>query len=301
MVKGIVLAGGTGSRLHPLTHAISKQLLPVYNKPMIYYPISVLFAAGIREILIITSTQEKELFQKLLGDGSRFGAHFEYATQQRPEGIAQSFLIAESFIGDSDVCLILGDNIFYGAGLGDLLKKSIQCHRGATLFGYRVNDPERYGVVQFDSSGLIESIEEKPKHPKSQIAITGLYLYSCDVCQKAKTLRPSSRGELEITDINNLYLHEKKADITILGRGFTWLDTGTFDSLIQASEFVQVIESRQGSLIASLEEIALHNKWVSPEDVMLVCEKYEKNDYGRLLKRAVLEYVDKKEKQHAGS
>lgn len=299
-MRGIVLAGGTGSRLYPLTHVVSKQLLPVYNKPMIYYPLSVLFCAKIREILIITAPQELHLFQQMLGDGSKWGVHFEYAVQPKPEGIAQAFLIGKKFIQNSRVCLILGDNIFHGDQLPNLLHQAIRQHEGATLFGYQVKDPERYGVVSFDQKTSVISIEEKPQKPKSQVAVTGLYFYDNDVSAVANTLRPSARGELEITDINNYYLNQGKTKVHTLGRGFAWLDTGTFDSLLQASEFVQVLEQRQGNLIACLEEIALTNGWISTSQALAICEQYSKNDYGRALRRMIEEYLSQ-EPRHAST
>lgn len=295
-MKGIVLAGGTGSRLHPLTHVLSKQLMPVYNKPMIYYPLSVLFLANIKEILIITTPQDLPNFQKLLGDGSRWGVKFEYAIQQEPAGIAQAFLIAEDFIDDEPVSLILGDNIFHGAQLRALLEFAIRHHKGASLFGYSVRDPQRYGVVTFDENGRVLDIEEKPTLPKSQHAITGLYIYDGDVCSMARLLKPSSRGELEITDLNNLYLKQGRAKVHLLGTGYAWLDTGTFESLLQASEFVHVLENRQGNLISSLEVIAWQNGWITGEQALAICDLYGKNDYGASLRRIILEYQRLEEK-----
>lgn len=298
-MKAIILAGGAGTRLHPLTHCVSKQLLPLYNKPMIYYPLSVLMLAEIRDILIICTPQDKILFQRLLKDGSQWGMNFSYATQQEPNGIAQAFLIGADFIGQEPVCLILGDNIFHGNHLGDLLKDSIQRHEGATIFGYRVKDPERYGVVEFDSYNQVVHIEEKPKSPKSNVAVTGLYMYDADVVEKAKALRPSARGELEITDINNLYLEENRVRVEVMGRGMAWLDTGTFDSLLQAAHFVQVFEERQGALVASPEEIAMENEWISPQEVLKISQMYGKNDYGRALAHTACEYIKRMESSYA--
>jgi glucose-1-phosphate thymidylyltransferase len=282
-MKGIVLAGGSGTRLHPLTLGISKQLLPIYNKPMIYYPISVLMLAAIRDILIVSTPDDLPLFKKLLGDGSQFGVSFSYAEQTQPNGLAEAFIIGESFIGNDSVCLILGDNIFYGNHLVPLLKSAAEKKVGATLFGYEVKDPERYGVIEFDEQDTIISIEEKPKHPKSSIAVTGLYFYDNQVVSFAKRLKPSPRGELEITDINKEYLSRKQASVHIMGRGFTWLDTGTYESLLQASHFVQVIEERQGLQIASLEEVAYHQGFIDRNQLRRLGEKLGKNSYGRYL------------------
>ena len=282
-MKGIVLAGGSGTRLHPLTLGISKQLLPIYNKPMIYYPLSVLMLAKIREILIISTPEDLPLFKRLLGDGSQFGVEFSYAEQPKPNGLAEAFIIGEEFIGDDSVCLILGDNIFYGSHLGPLLADAREKKVGATLFGYEVRDPERYGVVDFDEKGNILSIEEKPKKPKSNIAVTGLYFYDNQVVDIAKNLKPSARGELEITDVNLEYLRRKQASVHIMGRGFTWLDTGTYESLMQASHFVQVIEERQGLCIASLEEIAFHQQYINKSQLKMLGEKLGKSNYGKYL------------------
>ena len=261
--KGIVLAGGSGTRLHPITKAVSKQLLPVYDKPMIYYPISVLMLAGIKEILVITTPEDNKSFQRLLGDGSDFGIEIKYVIQSSPDGLAQAFLIGEDFIDDSNIALVLGDNIFYGQNFTDNLKNATSKDKGATIFGYQVKDPERFGVVNFDTNGNIVSIEEKPEIPKSNYAITGLYFYDNDIVTIAKSIKPSARGELEITDINNAYLERGELAVEFLRRGFTWLDTGTHDSLLDASQLVQTIEHRQGLKIACLEEIAFHQGWIS--------------------------------------
>lgn len=282
-MKGIVLAGGSGTRLHPITLGITKQLLPVYNKPMIYYPLSVLFLANIKDILIITTPEDLPLFQKLLGDGSQFGAQFSYAPQPRPNGLAEAFIIGEEFIGKDPVCLILGDNIFYGANLSPLLMQARSKKEGASLFGYEVKDPERYGVVEFDANRKVISIEEKPRHPKSNVAVTGLYFYDNDVIRIAKNLKPSARGELEITDVNQAYLEKGNAAVHLMGRGFTWLDAGTYDSLMQASQFVQVIEERQGHCIASLEEIAYNQNFISQAQLKILGERLGKSLYGRYL------------------
>lgn len=282
-MKGIVLAGGTGSRLHPLTLGVTKQLLPVYNKPMIYYPLSVLFLAGIREILIIAMPRDIPLFERLLGDGSEIGVNFSYAAQPTPGGIAEAFLIGKKFIGNDPVCLILGDNIFYGSQLGELLREAGKQKEGASLFGYEVKDPERYGVVEFDSCGKALSIEEKPLNPKSRTAITGLYFYDNDVVSIAHALVPSKRSELEITDVNNEYLKRGKATVHVMGRGYAWLDAGTYESLMQASQFVQVIEERQGHSVAAIEEIAYLNGWISYPQLQSLGTKLGKSAYGRYL------------------
>lgn len=285
-MKGIILAGGSGTRLHPLTLAVSKQLMPVYDKPMIYYPISVLLLAGITEILIITTAEDQISFQRLLGDGSDLGVKFEYCVQPRPEGIAQAFLLAESFIGNSDVCLVLGDNIFFGHGLPELLTAAVDnlvVHRQATVFGYRVSDPERYGVVSFDSAGKVLSIEEKPHQPKSKFAVTGLYFYPNDVIAKAHTITPSARGELEITSVNQSYLAQQRLHVMLMGRGFAWLDTGTHESLLEASAYIETLEKRQGLKVACLEEIAFEMGYINREQLLKLAEPLSKNQYGQYL------------------
>lgn len=279
-MKGIVLAGGSGTRLHPLTLGVSKQLLPVYNKPMIYYPISVLMLAGIRDILIITTPEEEFLFKRLLKDGSDLGVTFTYAVQAKPNGLAEAFIIGKEFIGKSSVCLILGDNIFYGNHLGDLLAKARDKKVGATLFGYEVKSPERYGVVEIDSEGNALSIEEKPKHPKSNIAVTGLYFYDNHVVDIAHNIKPSHRGEIEITDVNCEYLKRGQVTVNVMGRGFAWLDAGTYDSLMQAGQFVQVIEERQGHSIACLEEVAYRQNFIDKVQLKKLGESLGKSGYG---------------------
>jgi glucose-1-phosphate thymidylyltransferase len=285
--KGIVLAGGSGTRLHPLTRGVSKQLLPVYDKPMIYYPISVLMLAGIKEILVISTPEDIAGYQRLLGDGSKFGIEIEYAIQPSPDGLAQAFIIGENFIGNSNVSLVLGDNIFYGQSFSENLRSAIEKENGATIFGYHVKDPERFGVVDFDTYGKVLSIEEKPIAPKSNYAITGLYFYDNDVIQIAKSIKPSSRGELEITDVNKEYLAKGSLEIELLGRGFAWLDTGTHDSLMEASQFVQTVEHRQGLKIACLEEIAFYNGWLSRDDLLISSDVLAKTSYGRYLTKIV--------------
>lgn len=279
-MKGIVLAGGSGTRLYPLTLVTSKQLLPVYDKPMIFYPLSTLMLAGIRDILIISTPQDLPNFERLLGDGSRYGMHLSYREQPSPDGLAQAFIIGEEFIGDDRCAMILGDNIFYGAGLTAHLRKAVKQEKGATVFGYYVDDPQRFGIVEFGTDGKAVSIEEKPQNPKSNYAVTGLYFYDKKVCERAKALKPSARGELEITDLNRIYLEEGTLNVITLGRGYAWMDTGTMDSLSEAAEFVRVIESREGIQISALEEIAFQNQWISKDTLIKAANSYGKSPYG---------------------
>ncbi len=284
-MKGIVLAGGAGTRLHPITLGVSKQLLAVYDKPMIYYPISVLMLAGIRDILIITTPEDQASFQRLLGDGSRYGVNFTYAVQPKPEGLAQAFIIGKEFIGNDNVALVLGDNIFYGAHLSRLVKAAAERKAGATVFGYYVCDPERFGVVEFDKAGNAVSIEEKPQNPKSNYAVTGLYFYDNDVVKIAESIKPSARGELEITAVNNAYLEQGKLHVETLGRGYAWLDTGTHQSMLEAANFIHTIETRQGLQVACLEEIAFENRWLTADELRNNIKDMLKTDYGKYLMR----------------
>ncbi|MGN1318749.1 MAG: glucose-1-phosphate thymidylyltransferase RfbA [Lachnospirales bacterium] len=286
-MKGIILAGGSGTRLYPLTMVTSKQLLPVYDKPMIYYPLSTLMLAGIRDILIISTPTDLPNFERLLGDGSKLGINLSYKVQPSPDGLAQAFLIGEEFIGDDSCAMVLGDNIFYGSGLSKHLKEAAKKEKGATIFGYYVNDPERFGIVEFDENGKAISIEEKPENPKSNYCVTGLYFYDKTVVKKAKEVKPSKRGELEITDLNKMYLNEGTLDVVTLGRGYAWLDTGTVDALNEASEFVKVVEGRQGIMISAVEEIAYKNGWIDKEKLLESAKMYGKSAYGAHLRKVV--------------
>lgn len=280
-MKGIILAGGSGSRLYPITQGISKQLLPIYDKPMIYYPLSVLMLSKIKEVLIISNPEYIDLYKNLLGDGSKLGMKFEYKIQEKPRGISDAFIVGEGFIGNDDICLILGDNVFYGQGFVPKLEKASNNKSGATIFGYYVNNPKEFGVVEFDDDGKVISLEEKPEHPKSHYAIPGLYYYDNSIVERAKNLKPSKRGELEITDLNREYLNEGKLHVELLGRGFAWLDTGTYDGLANASDFVRTIQNRTGLYVACIEEIAYKNGWISKEEFKAIGHEYEKTEYGQ--------------------
>jgi len=282
-MKGILLAGGSGTRLHPVTKGVSKQLLPVYDKPMVYYPLSVLMSAGINEVLLISTPTDLPAYQRLLADGSQFGIHIQYAEQKAPNGLAEAFLIGEEFIGQDPVCLVLGDNIFYGEALNDLMEEAVQQSDRATVFGYTVKDPQRYGVIDFDASGKALSIEEKPKHPKSDKAVVGLYFYPNEVVEIAKHLKPSARGELEITAVNQAFLESGKLQVKLLGRGFAWLDTGTHESLIEAGQFIHTVEKRQGLKVACLEEIAFQKGWISRNQLLTLAKDLSQTEYGQYL------------------
>lgn len=288
--KGIVLSGGSGTRLYPLTHSVSKQLMPVYNKPMIYYPISTMLLSGIQDICIISTHRDTPLFKQLLGDGSQWGCSFTYKVQENPEGIAQAFIIAEDFIKDHNTCLVLGDNIFFGHGMDKSLDEAIAKEKGATIFGYRVTDPHRYGVVEFNEQNEVLSIEEKPEKPKSSYAVTGLYFYDNQIADIAKSIKPSARGELEITDVNNIYLQQEELNVALLGRGIAWLDTGTHNSLMAAANFVQAVETRQGLLVACPEEIAWRKGYINSEDVLRLAHPLEKTSYGQYLKNLITDF-----------
>ncbi|WP_143461869.1 glucose-1-phosphate thymidylyltransferase RfbA [Levilactobacillus enshiensis] len=284
-MRGIILAGGSGTRLYPVTLGVSKQLVPVYDKPMIYYPLSVLMLAGIRDILIITKPQDQAQFENLLGDGSQLGIHLEYAIQEKPNGLAEAFIIGKTFIGNESVCLVLGDNIFYGSGLSTLLQKSAQLKQGASVLGYQVTDPERFGVVSFNDQHEVVSIEEKPQAPKSNYAVTGLYFYDHNVVDIAENMRPSRRGELEITDVNKWYLDHHALNVTLLGRGYAWLDTGTHDSLLAAASFISTIQCRQNLKIAAIEEVAYRMHYINAQQLAALAHRFDKNDYGQYLLR----------------
>lgn len=288
-MKGIILAGGSGTRLYPITKGISKQLIPVYDKPMIYYPLSTLMLAGIRDILVISTPEYTPLFESLLGDGSDFGINLSYKVQEHPNGLAEAFILGKEFIGSDSVCLILGDNIYYGSGLSKQLQEAAKKEDGATVFGYHVNDPERFGVVEFDENMHALSIEEKPEHPKSNYAVTGLYFYDNDVVEIAENLKPSDRGELEITDVNKEYLRRGKLDVKLMGRGYAWLDTGTHDSMLEAASFISTIQKRQNLKVACLEEIAYRMHWISRENLIELAQPLKKNDYGQYLLRLAAE------------